>query len=259
MRQSFTTQPALFVSAEALDHPALHALDEIEKLIDWDRIDALLPQGEGSTGRPGYPALTLFRALLLGLWHNLSDGKLEAQLARDLLFRRFCRLEFDCSVPDATVLCRYRGELREGDLLERLLEEINGQLTRAGVMLEQGRIAIVDATVIEASQSGAVHGDEEAGFAHKPNPRGTMAKTRGWKAFVNCDKEGFIHATALRPGHVHEGHVLSDLLSGPFGVDSLRYAILIATAAYLWAGAHFLLAGKTIRQDLEAAENASAT
>ena len=48
--------------------------------------------------------------------------------------------------------------------------------------------------------------------------------------------------------------VLSDLLSGPFGIDSLRYAILIATVAYLWAGAHFLFAGRTIRRDLAATE-----
>lgn len=48
--------------------------------------------------------------------------------------------------------------------------------------------------------------------------------------------------------------VLSDLLKGTFGVDSLRYAILIATGAYFWAGAHFLMAGKTLRQDLDAAK-----
>ena len=51
--------------------------------------------------------------------------------------------------------------------------------------------------------------------------------------------------------------VLSDLLSGTFGIDSLRYAILIATVAYFWAGAHFVMAGKTIRQDLEAAQRAA--
>ncbi|MEQ8859048.1 MAG: MFS transporter [Pseudomonadales bacterium] len=50
--------------------------------------------------------------------------------------------------------------------------------------------------------------------------------------------------------------VLSDLLSGTFGADSLRYAILIATVAYFWAGAHFLLAGRTIREDLDAARAA---
>lgn len=41
--------------------------------------------------------------------------------------------------------------------------------------------------------------------------------------------------------------VLSDLLKEHYGLYSLRYAILIATGAYFWAGAHFLLAGRTIR------------
>ena len=50
--------------------------------------------------------------------------------------------------------------------------------------------------------------------------------------------------------------VLSDLLSGVAGEQSLRYAIIIATAAYFWAGAHFLLAARTIRADLEKASAA---
>ena len=43
------------------------------------------------TGRPGYPLLTLLRSLLLGVWYKLSDEQLAASLARNLLFRRFCR------------------------------------------------------------------------------------------------------------------------------------------------------------------------
>ena len=76
---------------ELFDHPALAARDEVEALIDWGRIETLLPRGEEKrqTGRSGYPAQTLFRALLLGLWYELSDVKLSAQLARDLLFRKF--------------------------------------------------------------------------------------------------------------------------------------------------------------------------
>jgi MFS family permease len=50
--------------------------------------------------------------------------------------------------------------------------------------------------------------------------------------------------------------VVSDLLSGRFGAESLRYSILIATGVYFWAGAHFLLAARTIRQDLDAARGA---
>ena len=47
--------------------------------------------------------------------------------------------------------------------------------------------------------------------------------------------------------------VLSDSLTGTFGSDALRYAIIFATVAYFWAGAHFLLAGKTVREDIERA------
>lgn len=50
--------------------------------------------------------------------------------------------------------------------------------------------------------------------------------------------------------------VLSDLLNPSYGIESLRYAILIATVAYFWAGAHFILAGRTLREDLvQAQEN----
>lgn len=52
--------------------------------------------------------------------------------------------------------------------------------------------------------------------------------------------------------------VLSDLLSGPFGEESLRYAIIIATVAYFWAGAHFLMAGRSILADLRHAREAAA-
>ena len=34
-----------------------------------------------------------------------------------------------------------------------------------------------------------------------------------------------------------------------------RYAIIIATAAYFWAGAHFILAGKTLVADLKRASD----
>ncbi len=47
--------------------------------------------------------------------------------------------------------------------------------------------------------------------------------------------------------------VTSDLLRGIAGAESLRYAVLISTGVYFWAGAHFLLAARTIRQDLDAA------
>ncbi len=47
--------------------------------------------------------------------------------------------------------------------------------------------------------------------------------------------------------------VFSDLLIPFAGDDSLRWAILLATVAYFWAGAHFLLAARDLKAELEAA------
>ena len=45
--------------------------------------------------------------------------------------------------------------------------------------------------------------------------------------------------------------ITSDLLSGRFGQDSLRYALFITPVATLWACVHALLAARTVREDLE--------
>ena len=208
MRKSFTTQPAL------LDHPALGALDGIESLINWPALELLLPKGTGETGRPGYAAMTLFRALLLGLWHDLSDVKLEAQLARDLMFRKFCWLELDQGVPQASTIGRFRVALERSGQLGAVLNEINGQLLQANVILKEGRVAIVDATAIEAAQSGIRKGDPDAGSHVKVNAKGKMQAKWGFQAFVNIDEDGFIFATALTPGNKHEINSLTGLLDG---------------------------------------------
>lgn len=212
MRKSFITQPALFTTHDLLDHPALGALDGIESLINWPALELLLPKGKGETGRPGYAAMTLFRALLLGLWHDLSDVKLEAQLARDLMFRKFCRLELDQGVPQASTIGRFRVALERSGQLGVVLNEINGQLLQANVVLQEGRVAIVDATVIEAAQSGIRKGDPDAGSHVKVNAKGKMQAKWGFQAFVNIDEDGFIFATALTPGNKHEINSLTGLL-----------------------------------------------
>ncbi len=52
--------------------------------------------------------------------------------------------------------------------------------------------------------------------------------------------------------------LLSDALEPRFGDDSLRYALLIVSLALAWSGLHFLLAARTIRDDLEFARGATA-
>ena len=53
---------------------------------------------------------------------------------------------------------RFRNQLVGYDLWERLLGEINRQLDAKNVILTQGRINIIDATPVEAAQSGSGKG-----------------------------------------------------------------------------------------------------
>jgi transposase, IS5 family len=151
------------------------------------------------TGRPSYPLLTLFRALLLGIWYRLSDEQLSQCLVRDLLFRKFCRLELDSTIPDATTLGRFRTKLVAHDLWELLLGEVNLQLEKKNIIMTEGRISIVDATPIEAAQSGNAKDkdgqptkDADAGWHVKEDARGNMKSTYGYSVHTNVDEDGFI-------------------------------------------------------------------
>ena len=150
-----------FLSPREFDHRALHALDDTEAVLDWSKIEPILSSiYAAKTGRPSYPLLTLFRGLLLGVWYRLSDVQLSQWLYRDLLFRKFCHLELGGDVPEASTLGRFRNQLVEHDLWECLLGEINGQLEAKSIILTQGRINIIDATPVEAAQSGSGKGKD---------------------------------------------------------------------------------------------------
>ncbi len=161
MQKPFATQPELFVTTRELDHRALHALDDTEAVLDWSKIKPILSSiYAAKTGRPSYPLLTLFRGLRLGVWYRLSDVQLLQWLYHDLLFRKFYHLELGGDVPEASTLGRFRDQLVEYDLWERLLGEINRQLDAKSIILTQGRINIIDATPVEAAQSGSGKGKD---------------------------------------------------------------------------------------------------
>ena len=67
MQTPFVIQAELFVYSSDLEHPALHAFDDTEAVLDWSKIEPILSSIYASqTDRPSYPLLTLFRGLLLG-------------------------------------------------------------------------------------------------------------------------------------------------------------------------------------------------
>lgn len=222
MQKSFTTQPKLFVSAADLNHPILRSLNDTEALLEWTNIETLLSSIYASnTGRPSYPLLTLFRALLLGTWYRLSDVQLAQCLYRDLLFRKFCHLELGGEVPEASTLGRFRTRLVEHNLWDQLLTEINRQLEAKNIIMTEGRINIIDATPIEAAQSGSGNDkegkptkDPEAGWHVKNDSRGNKKSIYGFSVHTGVDEDGFIHSQRVTPGNLHDSQERDNLLLG---------------------------------------------
>ena len=222
MQKTFRTQQSLLVSTGDLNHPILHSLDDTETLLDWTEIEAILsPIYSSTTGRPSYPLLTLFRSLLLGIWYRLSDVQLAQCLYRDLLFRKFCRLELDGDIPEASTLGRFRTELVKHEVWDRLLGEINRQLESKHIIMSEGRINIIDATPIEAAQSGSGKGqdgqskrDPDGGWHVKKDSRGRQKSTYGYSVHTAVDEDGFIHRQSITPGNVHDSQERDTLLLG---------------------------------------------
>ena len=233
MQKPFTTQPELFVTCADLEHPSLQGLDGAEAVLDWSKLEILMAGiYAGKTGRPSYPLLTLLRASLLGIWYRLSDVDLAQAVFRDLLFRKFCHLELGNDVPDATTIGRFRQKLVEHDLWEVLLGEVNCQLEAKRIIKIEGRINIIDATPVEAAQSGPGKGtddeptrDPEAGWHVKADSRGNMKSTYGYSIHTGVDEDGFIHRQTVTPGNAHDSTERDTLLLGD-------EAALYADAAY---------------------------
>jgi IS5 family transposase len=125
-------------------------LERLVELIDWPAIGRLLSSVHGSRyGAPGYPAVAMFKALLLQQWHGLSDPGLEASLEDRLSFRRFCGFALDAETPDHVTIHRFRETLRQQGLADRVFEEVNRQIDNLGLILRRG--TLIDASLVEAA------------------------------------------------------------------------------------------------------------
>lgn len=128
--------------------------DRIDKLVDFDELSQAIRKyyhkGKSVDGRQSYDGLLLFKMLLLQNWFGLSDEQVEQQVNDRLSFNKFCGLSLEDTVPDATVLCRFRTALSNNNAFEKLLNMVNKQLGKHKVIVTQG--LIVDASVTDTLQ-----------------------------------------------------------------------------------------------------------
>ena len=87
-------------------------LDSLKEIINFNIIENNLKEV-----KTDYPPITLFKALLLGTWYNLSDERLANSLTRDLVFINFCNFSLADSKPNSTTIGRFRNKLIQKVLL----------------------------------------------------------------------------------------------------------------------------------------------
>jgi transposase len=131
--------------------PTGHPLRAIRALVDA-ALTKLSPSFDtlyARDGRPSIPPERLLRALLLQAFYTVrSERQLMEQLDFNLLFRWFVGLSIDDPVWDATVFCKNRDRLLDGDIARQFLAAIlNHPQVRSLLSTEHFS---VDGTLIEA-------------------------------------------------------------------------------------------------------------
>lgn len=205
------------------------ALERVTGLVDWTPVERLLaPLRGGSMGAPGYPALMMFKALILQRWYALSDPALEEGLKDRLSFRRFTGLALSDPIPDHATLWRFRESLKSG-LGERLFAEIGRQIEGQGFVLKQG--TLIDASLIPAAVNRPPRPDGAAsGGSEGPAPSKLVASDQdpdaawtkkdgsyhfGYKLHAAMDQASrIIRRLIVTPANVNESAVADALICG---------------------------------------------
>lgn len=205
-----------------------HPLIKMKGLIDWESIRTSLRgiyrRDESNGGGPEpYDSIMMFRLMLLGQWHHLSDVELEHALSVRIDFLLFCGFDMGEPLPDSTTICRFRNRLAKNQLDQKLLRQINGQLEQLGLKVKGTRGAIIDATIItsagrprntiEATKDGEIDdisrsADSEARWTKKGNEA-----FFGYRGFMAVDTEdGYVEAVRMTPANAAEVSNLEPLL-----------------------------------------------
>jgi IS5 family transposase len=197
-------------------------LDEVAATLDWGSIAVQLgSRGHAGPGSPSYPAVVLFRCLLLGIWHDLSDPMLEKAIVDRLSFRRFAGLSLHDKVPDHTTLWRFREELAADGVLERAFAEINRQLDAQGLIVKRG--TLIDASLVAAAarpprKGHGAFGEAAGAASHDGDARWGRKGDKsvfGYKIHIGADQDHtIIRRVELTAASVTDTEPADDLICG---------------------------------------------
>jgi IS5 family transposase len=204
-------------------------LEKVSQFVDWEAVGGLLSDLRGGTmGPPAYPALMMFKALLLQRWYALSDPALEEALKDRLSFRRFVGLPLTESIPDHSSLWRFR-EAMGRQLSEKVFAEIGRQIERSGFVLKQG--TLIDASLVPAAVNAPRPPDKPLPPDKDGNPASKLVMSEhdpdagwtkkegkyvfGYKLHAAMDKTSrIIRRIVITPANINESKPADELICG---------------------------------------------
>lgn len=190
-------------------------LGEMEKVVPWRALEALIEPHYPRSGRRGRPPIglsTMLRIHFLQQWYGYSDPAMEDALYEVESMRRFIGVELnEDAIPDETTILKFRRLLEQHDLAPAILTTVNDYLTDHGLLLRKG--TVVDATIIAAPSS-----TKNRDNARDPEMHQTKKGNQwhfGMKAHIGVDVHtGVVHTVTATAANAADVTEVANLLHG---------------------------------------------
>lgn len=189
------------------------ALEIIKNRINWQILikpiekEILKVKAKNSpAGRTTFDLLIIVKCFILQTIYNLSDPRLEEEIADRRSFQIFLGLNSNDSIPDETTICRYREFFARLELDKKLFNEFNKQLKSLNLILGKG--TIVDATIKQAQATAKSNRDNDADFTKK------RGKTYyGYKGHIAIDEDSeVIKSVEFTKASIHDSSAFDRLV-----------------------------------------------
>jgi transposase, IS5 family len=216
-------------------------LGEMERVVPWQRLTALIEPHYPSSGRVGRPPIGVSRMLqmfFLQQWYRLSDEGLDDAVYDSQALREFIGIDLAREqVPDATALLKFRRKLEDNKLTEAIFNEVRTHLSERGLLMRE--VTLVDATIIAAPPSTKNKDKARDPEMHRTR-KGNEWHVATKRGVVKAMPEGFVKEltiaverkkTQIRSRVDHPYYVLKNL----FHYKKVSYRGLAKNAARLFA------------------------
>jgi transposase, IS5 family len=189
------------------------ALETIKASINWGKllkpIEEIITrekQNNSPAGRRTFDLLVIVKCFILQSIYNLSDPRLEEEIADRRSFQIFLDINSNDSIPDETTICRYREMFARLALDKKLFNEFNKQLKSLNLIVGKG--TIVDATIKQAQATSGSNRDNDADFTKK------RGKTYyGYKGHIAIDEHSEVIKTVeFTKASVHDSSEFDRLI-----------------------------------------------